>query len=259
MVVVYVLWKRMSLLAVGAKSKDSVEMASLLMFPLQLFDDLFTNMIFLDVETFTVLFFSMIALLVIRDIVRDCGIGYKILYWCTCLKSGTNGIDDEAHQVLFQYHLAEQNLMSELVSVLIIPFIVALDILLSAVGFGVDTLTISIPTEKKWKLLQTYAVLIGVECLTHIIVRYIIKQQLSAFSSRARANPVRVNGLQHRRVTVARRLSIFGQQWNAHKHERKFWDRHRFYFAIMISFSVVWAYFTATILKHSDPSLRIDN
>jgi len=244
MIVAYVVAKMSSLFAVGAKSNDSAEMASILMFSLQLFDDLFTNMIFLEVEPFSVLFFSMIPLFVARDVLRDCGYGFKLWQWCTCRKKKRD-LDAEAKTLLFHFHLAEQNLLSELIAVLLIPFIIVVDLIFATIGYGVDTLTLNLSADAKVQLLKMYAVLIAVEVVTHIMVMKIFKRQFSKFSARVRATPASIVTFGPRRQS----LKSFGQQWNAQQ-QGQFWHKHRAFFAIMISFSVVLTLQSAILLKH---------
>jgi len=211
-----------------------------------MFDDLFTNMIFLSVEAFSGLFFAMIALFLVRDIIRDCGYGFMLWDWLTRRNSQNENLEVQARKIMFRFYLAEQNLLSELVGVLVIPFIVVVDLAFSAVGFGVDTITYKLTTVQKLELLQMYSVLICGALLTHVIVMRIVHKQLHDFS--LRSTSVGLITAAHRQRSE--KVSILASQWSTVLHEKSYWKRHRTYFAAVISFSIVFALSSATTLKH---------
>jgi len=138
---VYVLWRRTALLAIGGASNEAQEVASLLTFPIQLFDDLFTDIIFLSVDPFSAIFFGMIVFYFVRDIIRDAGYGWMALDWIR----GTHEMDLKirCRDMLLRYHLCEQNLFSELLAAVVVPLAVACDLIFSALGFGAKVIRLS--------------------------------------------------------------------------------------------------------------------
>jgi len=64
MIMVYALWRRTAFMAMGGRSEGIAEVVSLLHFTIQLFDDLFTDILFLSVKPFGPLFFGMLVVYV---------------------------------------------------------------------------------------------------------------------------------------------------------------------------------------------------
>jgi len=252
--ILYFMWRQTSLLAIGGLSSEAQELSSVLCFPIQLFDDLFTGIIFLSVEPFSKLFFAMVVFHFFRDIIRDAGYGWILLDWLrgTC---GTTKLDltTRSRDMLLRYHLCAQNLFSELLANLVIPLAVTCDILFTKFGYGVNTITIGLTQTERTVLLQMFSVLLCVQLLTHAVVIFLLKRQLLAFRgllARAEEPPNRRKN-NFINVTSGRnglmRLSL---EWNAKSHINTYWNTHASYFKYMVTFAVVNALASTSELKH---------
>jgi len=234
---IYLLWRRTSLLAIGGTSHEAQEVCSLLTFPIQLFDDLFTGIIFLNVVPFSALFFGMIIFYFIRDLVRDAGYGWVLLDWIRGKRE--QDLNLRCRDILLRYHLSEQNLFSELLAAIVVPTAVALDLLYTEWGFGVNTITKGLTGSEQIELLQMFAVLLSVEVVTHAIVRRLLKRQLAAF--RHHAQEQARTGTRTNTFTSPRRsmsMIITSAEWNANSHNTKYWNGNFAYFMSMVAFAL---------------------
>jgi len=182
----------------------------------------------------------MLTIFLMRDVARDCGYFEMIWYWC----STKDGLDicAEAQNMLFRYRLGKQNLVSELLAVLVIPLIIVVDLIFSAIGFGVDTITFELSTDDKLRLLQLYGVLFIMQVLANILITHLLNRQLADLRARVRVTSV-VTADPYDKI----RLRIYESKW---KEQRKYWNNHRLYFALVVSFSVMTTFFRITQLVH---------
>jgi len=242
----YILWRRTALLAIGGSSNEAQEVCSLLTFPIQLFDDLFTDLLFLSVKPFSALFVGMIVFYFMRDIIRDSGYGWKALDWMR----GKRAMDIrfQSRDLLLRYHLGEQNLLSELLAGIVVPVAVACDYVFSELEFGANTITKGMTSREQIGVLQMYGVLLCVEIVTHVIVRRLLKRQLSALRTVIESDPHSQIG----NYGPGRRLSIMNTSvvWNCNSHNREYWNRHFSYFMCMVLFTVTSVFYFSTTLKN---------
>jgi len=250
---IYMLWRRTALLAIGGASAEAQEVASVLTFPIQLFDDLFTEIIFLSVDPFSAVFFGMLIFYFVRDVVRDAGYGWLVLDWIR----GKHEIDlrSRCRALLLRYHLCEQNLFSELLAAVVVPLAVACDLVFSALGFGANTITAGLNASEQIALLQMYGVLLSVELLTHAVVRRLMNRQLFALRAIVQTQPhtQENNKFVSTGNTGKRRMSIMlvtSGGWNRHEHNKRYWNTHFSYFMCMVTFVVITVLFNTGVIKH---------
>jgi len=177
--------------------------------------------------------------------------------------------------MLLRYHLCEQNLFSELLAAVVVPLAVSLDLLFSALGFGVNTLTTGLDSSEQILLIQMYGVILSVELVTHAIVKFLLQRQLTAFRGVVRVvqaeklhrtaqqqqqyrqlqqhnNNNNNNRNNHTSDGRARRMSIITVtpvEWSASSHNRKYWSTNFSYFMSLVAFSVTNVLFFTSQLK----------
>jgi len=261
----YILWRRTSLLAIGGLSPQSQYICSLLTFPIQLFDDLFTDILFLSVEPFSALFVSMIVFGFVRDIIRDSGVGWVV--WDYIRGKHEIDMNVRCRDMLLRYHLGEQNLCSELLAGVVVPTAVACDYVYNKLDFGVNTITKGMTSTDQIGVLQMYGVLLCVEMVTHVVVRYLLKRQINTFrgvlvmASEQQPHthshsPANTNNYTSVRASSAsssaRRMSIINTfvEWDSNSHNNKYWRTHVSYFMCMIVYTVINVLFYSAQLKH---------
>jgi len=248
MAALYILWRRRSLLAIGGNSNEAQEVCSLLTFPIQLFDDLFTDILFLSVEPFSALFVGMIVFYFVRDIIRDSGYGWEFLDWIRG-KHELN-VRIRCRDILLRYHLGEQNLFAELLAAVVVPTAVMCDYLFSKLGYGDDTIAKRLSSSEQIGILQMYGVLLCVELITHALVKHLLKRQLSAcralVESQSRSTQNNFTSSRSGRMSIIDTNIV----WNSKSHNRKYWNKHFSYFMCMIAFTVVTVLFFSASLKH---------
>jgi len=110
-------------------------------------------------------------------------------------------------------------------------------------GFGVNTVTVGLTSSARIALMQMYCVLLCVELVTHGIVRYLLKRQLSAFRGLVQTQSSIQQIPQNRSDSSSgppRRMSIMVKsvQWDVNSHNEKYWDTRFWYFMSMTAFTV---------------------
>jgi len=221
----YILWRRTALLALGPRSPDVDALSGFLVFPLQLFDDIFTDIIFLTVKPFSALFFLLVIFHIVRDTFRDAGL-YGRIYRFVRRQCGCRTEPDSAGKLLYRYHLAKQNMLSELLSVLVVPLCVAYDLFYTYVGYGVNTITRGLTQIKRVEALQMYGVLFLAETLNHKLIQYLLKKQLHSYrAGLSQQSIVNIAPKETEERKRNRRLSVsvVDRQWDIIAHDIKYW------------------------------------
>jgi len=238
MAFVYALWKASAIMALGPK-----RMSSFLVFGVQIFDDLFTDIIFLSVEPFGTVFYALISFQFFRDVARDTAL---VSYIHTCLSKPEGVSLQEKQRVFFyHYHLAEQNLFSEFMSSLVLPVSVGMDYALTAAGFGVNTITFSLTQGQRLDLLQMFGVLFIIEVVTHVVVRFILKRQLTNLKTLIHNSTVQITT-----TTTQSKISHQSETWNVRTHNRKYWEENFYFCLVLVVFSVCSVIYYTTDMKH---------
>jgi len=217
----------------------------------QIFDDMFTDLIFLSVTPFGALFFAMVVFFFIRNIVRDAGLGFVL--WDYIRFRGGRGkrraavnLEKRFRNLQLRFHLLEQNLFSELLSTLVIPTIVAFDLLMSQVsGFGVNTIAYRLSTSTQVSILEMYLVLLIVEFFTHIVVRALLRRQVEKFQKMVSAFSTRTSWQER-----AEDGSGSASHWNFKETNKVFWKRNFRYLLAIVVFVVPNVMFSTLSMKH---------
>jgi len=245
MTLLFILWRRLATVAVSSLSeaRKPDDLVALLLLPLQLFDDIFTDIIFLSVEPFSALFVAMIVFFFFRDVVRDVGLGWMLWDW---LRGNQYGIEEKGRTLLLRYHLTEQNLFSEMLAVIIVPLVVGCDAFFSYFNFGTDTISFGLDANEQLQVLLMYAVLLGVEIVNHVVVRLLLTRQVTKFRSQLASPRVSEEKQDEQRSSI---LEV-GQAWNIQRHDKQYWARHFWYIIVMVVFAVTEVIRTTTKLKH---------
>jgi len=221
MSVLYIMWRHTAIRGVASlpqvNVQDTDDLVSLLVLPLQLFDDLFTDIIFLSVEPFSTLFVVMILFYFIRDVGRDAGLGWILWDW---MRGRRYDIEEKGKTLLLRYHLAEQNLLSEMLAVMVVPFIVGSDVVFSQFNIGVNTISFGLEFDDQIQVLQMYTILIAVALLDHAVVRFLLRRQLTNFRSQASRTPrsIHQNRPRTKSHRVVKSILQMDQSWSVRAH-----------------------------------------
>jgi len=140
----------------------------------------------------------------------------------------------------------------------VIPVAVACDYFFSYVGFGDNTITKGMDSAKQLGVLQMYAVLLGMQLMTHRIVRYLLKRQIYAIRARVELEPKkRVRALVESPRNMIypdanKRMSILDTilSWDPQAHNRAYWNKNFSFFMCMVVFTVFSVLYFSSKLKH---------
>eukprot|EP00753_Platysulcus_tardus_P014698 PLAT4432.2.p1 GENE.PLAT4432.2~~PLAT4432.2.p1 ORF type:complete len:665 (+),score=272.81 PLAT4432.2:57-2051(+) len=165
-------------------SKDGL----IFMFVVQLFEDVFLELAFLGVASFSGAFFLIMSITIVRQLVRDTTVVKDSLgaWWRRFRGKPEPTLAEERHKFEVFSRVMEQNLLSEMLAAVFVPLALWSDTIFTV---GKPTVTAGLSQEAIADQLVVYVFLLFVELAVHRLVHVLLQRRLDKLRGSRAAVP----------------------------------------------------------------------